>query len=308
MQNLETVKRRIDNACDMQSVVNAMKVLAIVNIRLLEQSLASLDDYDRAVELGLQAIMYDQPPELERVLQDHSDGVAGAGRTIAIIFGSEQGLSGQFNERIAAFALDHLRSLGIEREDRHLITVGDHITYRLKASGEPIERQFSFNSSVRGMQKTVQSLFLYIDEARQSDDCCQVLMCHHKSLTGANNVPRLTHLYPLDPSFLVELARQPWPSRLRPVYNMEWEPLTRSLIRQYLRVIVERVFVESLLSENSSRLAAMQVAEGNIADYLDDLQHQFNEQRQSEITAEILDIVAGLEAIEKVEHRVSGAY
>ena len=73
--------------------------------------------------------------------------------------------------------------------------------------------------------------------------------------------------------------------------------LFRLLIRHYLRFTMERAFVESLLSENASRLLAMQVAEKNIAEYIEDLKHEFNNRRQGEITAELLDIVAGSEAL-----------
>ncbi|MHB0867170.1 MAG: F0F1 ATP synthase subunit gamma [Thermoleophilia bacterium] len=62
-------------------------------------------------------------------------------------------------------------------------------------------------------------------------------------------------------------------------------------------VSLEQACAESLLSENASRLTAMQVAERNISDYLDDLRHKLNGQRQSEITSELLDIVAGSEAL-----------
>lgn len=320
MRTLEAIRRRIDNARDMQSVVGAMKVLAIVSIRQFEKSLASLDDYNRAVELGLHALLADPPPGFDREslaaaahLPDWSGErrtlgrtgertAAAAGRTCAIVIGSEQGLSGQFNERIAAYTLQRLSELGIGRGQRSLLTLGDHVAYRLQAAGEPVEKQFPIHGSVRTMKRTVQQLFAYFDEMRSRGGCSQILLFHHKSFSGAHHLPRMTRLYPIDPGFLLELGQRPWPARSRPAFTMDARQLLRALVRQLLRVTLERAFVESLVSENASRLVAMQVAEGNIADYLEELQREFNNQRQGEITSEILDIVAGIEAVEKAEH------
>lgn len=66
---------------------------------------------------------------------------------------------------------------------------------------------------------------------------------------------------------------------------------------QYFLVSLYRACAESLKSENTSRLAAMQTAEKNISERLTELNMQFNQQRQTTITEELLDIVAGFEAL-----------
>jgi len=81
---------------------------------------------------------------------------------------------------------------------------------------------------------------------------------------------------------------------------MTWEQLFAALIRQYLFVAIYRACAESLAGENASRLAAMQRAEQQIDECLDDMMRRFHQQRQSTITAELLDIVAGVEALGKV--------
>jgi TolA-binding protein len=56
---------------------------------------------------------------------------------------------------------------------------------------------------------------------------------------------------------------------------------------------------QSLASENASRIAAMQAAEKNIQERLDELRGSFNQLRQSAITEELLDVVTGFEALSK---------
>ena len=82
---------------------------------------------------------------------------------------------------------------------------------------------------------------------------------------------------------------------------MDWDRIFRSLIREYLFVSVYRAFANSLASENASRLAAMQNAEKNIEERLEELDVQFHRQRQMTITEELLDIVAGFEALKEAQ-------
>ncbi|MFP3870922.1 MAG: F0F1 ATP synthase subunit gamma, partial [Syntrophobacteria bacterium] len=82
-----------------------------------------------------------------------------------------------------------------------------------------------------------------------------------------------------------------------PMYTMAWDPLFSALIREYLFISLFRAFAESLASENASRLASMQGAEKNIEERLGELRTRFHQQRQMSITEELLDIVAGFEAL-----------
>ena len=71
----------------------------------------------------------------------------------------------------------------------------------------------------------------------------------------------------------------------------------RALIRGYLFVSLFRACAESLASENASRLAAMQRAEKNIDDLLEDLNGTFHRVRQSGIDEELFDVISGFEAL-----------
>jgi F-type H+-transporting ATPase subunit gamma len=80
---------------------------------------------------------------------------------------------------------------------------------------------------------------------------------------------------------------------------MDVDTLFSTLIRQYLFVSLFQAFAESLASENASRLAAMQRAEQNIGDRLEELNAEFHRRRQMSITSELLDIVSGFEALKE---------
>jgi F-type H+-transporting ATPase subunit gamma len=71
----------------------------------------------------------------------------------------------------------------------------------------------------------------------------------------------------------------------------------RALIREYLFVSLFRACAESLASENASRLAAMQRADKNIDELLEDLNRTFHRLRQSGIDEELFDVISGFEAL-----------
>jgi F-type H+-transporting ATPase subunit gamma len=73
----------------------------------------------------------------------------------------------------------------------------------------------------------------------------------------------------------------------------------RALIREYLFVSLFRACAESLASENVSRLAAMQRADKNIDELLEDLNGTFHRLRQSGIDEELFDVISGVEALSK---------
>jgi F-type H+-transporting ATPase subunit gamma len=71
----------------------------------------------------------------------------------------------------------------------------------------------------------------------------------------------------------------------------------RALIREYLFISLFRACAESLASENASRLAAMQRADKNINDLLEQLHGTFHQLRQSGIDEELFDVISGFEAL-----------
>jgi F-type H+-transporting ATPase subunit gamma len=73
----------------------------------------------------------------------------------------------------------------------------------------------------------------------------------------------------------------------------------RALIHEYLFVSLFRACAESLASENASRLTAMQRAEKNIDELLEDLNRHFHQLRQSGIDEELFDVISGFEALPK---------
>lgn len=291
MQTPEALKRKIKSAEDLLSVVQTMKALAAVSILHIERAVAALAEYDHTINLGLHIALRSR--EEIALLAQHKPG----GRMGVILFGTDQGLCGQFNERIVAFAIDKLNGLHIRRADRVFLAIGERATELLRDADQPVQSVFATPGGIMGVTPLVQDLLLTIDEWRLQGEIDEICLLHNQPATGTIYRPHSMQLLPLDLDWLQRLKQTPWPSRVLPTFFVEPERLLASLVRQHLFVTLYRTCAESLASEDAGRLAAMQNAEKNIKERLQELTTHYHQQRQHSITAELLDIVAGFEAV-----------
>lgn len=290
MQTIEDLKRKIESTQDLRSVVKTMKALAAVNIRQYEKAVESLEDYNRTVEMGFQAMLRSRP--------NLAIGAryAPPGRLGAVVFGSDQGMCGQLNDLIAGHALRTIRQV---ETDFRVIAVGERVGAILEDAGQPLQAAFTVPGSVTAITFHVQELLMRIEPWTDREGINRVLLFYSKPLSGASYRPHTVHLLPIDAGWLRRLREKKWPTRALPMFRMDWEPLFSHLIREYLFVSLFRAFAESLASENASRLISMQGAEKNIEERLAELDSQFHRQRQMSITEELLDIVSGFEALKQ---------
>jgi len=290
MEQLEILRRKIDSAQDLLSVVKTMKALAAVNIREYEKAVQSLTDYSRSIEMGFQVLMKNRTGESWRE-------PAPAKSTGVVVIGSEQGMVGQFNDHIAAFAMDRLHELGISAEMRVLMALGQKLINKLQDAGQPVEDQIPVFGSMVNVTAVIQEILFRIEAWREKGKADQIIIFYNRPASGTAYNPYMWYLYPLDVSWLLNLNDRSWPSRMLPTFTMDWNRLFAFFTRHYFFLSLYRSAVESLNSENASRLASMQAAEKNIEDRLEELQTRYQHQRQEAITSELMDIVSGFEVI-----------
>jgi F-type H+-transporting ATPase subunit gamma len=276
-----------------------MKALAAASIRQCERAVESLAEYNRTIEAGLHIILRNRP---EAIAAESPPGR----RWGFIVFGSDQGMCGSFNEQVATFALEQLDTLSGTQEDRTVLVVGSRVMGRLEDAGCVVGERFPMPSTVSAITSAVHDVLLKVEELRFQKGIDQFLIVHHRPSAPAGSWPSKLQLLPIDRAWLGSLATRSWASRSLPTFTMDWRRLFSALIRQYLFVALYRAFAESLASENASRLASMQTAEKNIQSHLSRLTVDYHQGRQQSITEELLDIVAGFEMLTKEESRTAG--
>jgi F-type H+-transporting ATPase subunit gamma len=291
VQTLDSLKRRINSAEDMQSIVRTMKALAAVSIRQYEKAVESLVEYNRTTELSLHVVLTDRGQELIE------EEIKPGGRVGAIVFGSDQGMCGQFNDVIADYALSNLIEMGISEDKWMLMSVGIRVDGRLQDAGYPVQKHLSLPGSVSGISRKVQMMVMTLDAWRLNRAVNKVYLFYNRPTSAATYRPTTVRLLPIDVERLRSMETKTWPSHILPTFTMDRQRLLRALIRQHLFVLSFRAFAESLSSENAARLTAMQSAEQNIEDRLLLLNQEYHGLRQNSITSELLDIVSGFEVL-----------
>jgi F-type H+-transporting ATPase subunit gamma len=287
---LESLRRKINGATELDSVVRTMKALAASSIVQYERAVHSLDDYYRTVELGLVAWLHHTGAAI------YTDGGArkNNGATGAVVFGSDQGLVGQFNEVISEFAAG---KLGDMPGDKHVLAVGERVQGYLNDAAFQVTGNFTVPNSIAGITTLVGRILIEIETQRERGKIAEVCLFHNHPKSGAMYDPVMQRLLPLDDEWRRGLSGQAWPTGNLPEVLAGGEATLQALIREYLFISLFRACAESLASENASRLAAMQRAEKNIDELLEGLNRNFHHSRQSAIDEELFDVIAGFEAM-----------
>jgi F-type H+-transporting ATPase subunit gamma len=290
-----SLRRKLNSAGDLQSVVRTMKALAASGINQFESSVRALGDYYRTVELGLGVCFRGAGPALWTV---HESGHTDARAVGAVVFGSDQGLVGQFNDVVAGHAVKTLEALTAGPQ---VWAVGERVYARLQDAGLPLAGLFTVPSSVRGIAPLVGQVLVESEASRSRGEIGELHLFYNRPTSGAVYGSVHQRLLPLDETWQHELAAIPWPTTNLPEVIGGGSAALPALIREYLFVSLFRACAESLASENASRLAAMQRADKNIDELLEHLNGTYHRLRQSGIDAELFDVLSGFEAIGDAE-------
>ena len=289
-----SLRRKISSAGDLQSVVRTMKALAASSIEQYEKSVRALTDYDRTVELGLCAFFRknETAPLLADRERQPQSGVIGA-----VVFGSDQGLVGQFNDVVADYAIKTLATVPGKPQ---VWAVGERVYARLADAGLPLAGLFSVPGSVKAITPLIGHLLLAGVTRENQEEAIGLYLFYNSPTSWAVYAPACQRLLPLDEDWCRRLAERPWPTpNLPEVVGGGGTATLRAFLREYLFVSLFRACAESLASENASRLAAMERADKNIDDILENLQGTFHSLRQRGIDEELFDVLSGYELLAK---------
>ena len=289
----ESLRRKISRAGDLQSVVRTMKALAASSIGQYEKSVSALSDYYRTVELGLGVCFRELTPSatpVERKRQKDDGAID------AIVFGSDQGLVGPFNDVVADYAVKTLATLPGKAQ---VWAVGERVHARLADAGLPLMGLFTVPNSVKAITPLVGQILVESETRHSQGEVTELHLFYNRHKSRTFYEPVSQRLLPLDETWQRDLSKLPWPTKNLPEIIGDGTATLRALIREYLFVSLFRACAESLASENASRLAAMQRADKNIDELLEDLSGSFYRLRQSGIDEELFEVVSGFEALSK---------
>jgi F-type H+-transporting ATPase subunit gamma len=269
-------------------VVRAMKAISASSIGQYEKAVEALGQYQRSVELALSLCLGNERPATAAPRgTDHR-------ATGALVFGSDQGLVGRFNEVIGEFAARTLQKLP---GSKTVWAVGERVCPALEAAGLTVSKRFIVPSSIVAITALVTEIQIEIEGYMAANRDAEVQVFHNAPRPAAGYEVACQRPLPLDAAWYQRIRAVPWPNAQLAQVLGERATSLPALIHEQLFISLYRACAQSLAAENASRLEAMQRAEENIASVSEDLRQSLNRLRQSSIDEELFDVVAGFNSL-----------
>jgi F-type H+-transporting ATPase subunit gamma len=281
---ISDIEAHIGNMGELLDIVGAMRSLASMRVQEAHHALPGIRRYAEMMAGAIAAALLLMP-------ESHSESGAGRGRRALVLCTAEHGFVGGFNERIFEAAEK------LCEPDDMLFVLGSRGAALAQERGRPALWSHPMATRPDGVPETVRKLAadLYARIARARIIRVEAIFARHRQ--GAPPAIELRALLPVDFSSFAT-ARPVLP----PLHNLPAEILLEKLIADYVFALLTETAVESLASENAARFATMESAHDNILKKLEELRHEARHARQDEITAELLDLVTGAEALRRTSH------
>ncbi|MBD3321385.1 MAG: hypothetical protein GF350_09855 [Chitinivibrionales bacterium] len=292
MAELNRLKRTIAGTEQMGSVVGTMKALAAVNIHHYEKAAAAVERYSACIYAALHGLFRFYSSDLPGVRSVHRE------KPVLIICGAEQSMAGPFDEQLLNFVDKHIQKIAIAHDSPDIFVFGERMAGSLKTGGFRVVKSGDYPASLRNVSDSVYDIIASLDELRENRSVSRIEIFFNRPVSAGSHEPGYATLFPVDRSLVRSLAGRARDSRAAPLCAGNFNDVYRAILRNLIFTGIVRAFIDTLAAENAARLAAMQAAEKNITDRLSELRMVYNRERQSSITAELLDIVAGVEALQ----------
>lgn len=293
-QTFENLSRHSDTLTSIRGIVHTMKTLSAINATPYEQAARSIEAYHQTILQGFAAFAH-RTGEITLPAEDASE-------QLMVVFGSDHGLCGNYNEILAEVMKSHCQKQTTGKQ--RLLCIGAQMHDVLVDLGLSPEETLLPPASPEGIGRLARDIVTRIDTLiSQGQPLYSIGTTLAFTQRGGQSLrgPVIRRLLPLEPRLLQRDNH--WKSRSLPDYSMAADALLASLIRNHIFACVFRASAEAMVTENSARLALMQQAEQSVDDRLEEVQKELRSVRQTEITDELMDIIIGFEALKKTSKR-----
>jgi F-type H+-transporting ATPase subunit gamma len=291
---VQDLKRRIRSVGNTQKITKAFELVASARLRRAESRIQTMRPYaDRMLELmgvTAQAAGSVRLPLLER--RENVTSVA------LLPITADRGLAGAFNAQVLR------RAFALERELR-----GEGIEVKWLASGRRGRSTLTFRRyeliqawqgfSERPQYSDAQAIARRASELYANEEVDRVIVIYNRYKSPLVQLVTVQDLLPIPEQVIEGGEEDPKEQALRGdfIYEPEPEQILQRLLPVYVETELYRALLESAASEQGARMTAMRNASKNAGELIANLTLAMNRARQAEITQEILEVVAGADAL-----------
>jgi F-type H+-transporting ATPase subunit gamma len=290
MATLRDIKRKIDAVKKTQQITRAMNMVAAAKLRTTQQQLDQFVPYATQLTEIMNRVAAGVEPEGFPLLMAHEEVV----KVELISLTADRGLCGAFNTNLITAADKFMQEKEQEGLEVSLTQLGrkgrDYFRRRkrpLRVFHEGMLNNPNYGDASALGQEVI-DLFL-------THEVDEVYVCYSEFINMVTQRPVVKKLLPIVPETLEEEEQE----LLEYIFEPSREGVLNDLLPSYIKLQLLEVFFQTAVSEHAARMTAMDNAVNNCKEMVRDLTLIYNKARQAAITAELMDIVGGVEALKK---------
>jgi F-type H+-transporting ATPase subunit gamma len=287
MANLKELRSRISSVSSTMQITSAMKMVSAAKLSRAQEAIVAMRPYAEKLTELLQGLSSTVEDDLSSPLTEERE----IKKVLIVAVSSNRGLAGAFNTNVIK-KVKQLKSEVYANQDVEVLTLGKKANDILKKTmtvfhhDQEIFNHLSFSNSVEISEK--------IMEAFENKLFDKVVIVYNHFKNAATQFVHAEDFLPL----ISKPSEDEKPQQLDYIFEPEQEKILTELIPKSLNIQLFKALRDSFASEHGARMTAMHKATENAQELRDGLKLTYNKARQAAITNEILEIVAGAEALE----------
>jgi len=295
MASVQDLRRRIRSVRNTRKITKAFELVASARLRRAQARIEAMRPYaDRMLELMIGTARAASSVSGLPLLQRREE------KTVAIVpLTGDRGLAGPFNSQVLrhAFALD--RSLRAEGKEVRWLVAGRKGASTLRFRGYQLDQAWT-GFSDRPTYHDAQAIAHRLAELYVAEEIDRAVVVYNHFVSPLVQTVTEQDVLPIPEEMLKSGEQEEEEERAVLgdfIYEPDPEEILARLLPVYLETELYRALLESAASEQGARMTAMRNASSNAGELIDNLTLAMNRARQAEITQEILEVVAGADAL-----------
>lgn len=285
MLSTRVIRRKIRTVRNVQRITSSMKMVAAVRLRRIQQKVEQGRPYADKMRRILQRLT----PHAEGIEHPLLE-VREVKRVAFVVISASRGLCGSYTGNLHRQAHHHLDSLRQEGLEVVLVTIGRKAREFFSHQDYRVERAFD-RLSAESPYAEIRTVAEIIREMYESKLVDRVDVAYTRFMGAIHQVPTIVQLLPVEPEAGAEAEEVEY------IFEPEPASLFRLLLPRYVDIAFHNFLFEATASEYAARVLAMTQATDNAEEVIDSLTLEYNKARQASITAELLDVIGGAEAL-----------
>ena len=295
MASLQDLRRRINSVRNTRKITKALELVAGARLRRAQNRIEEMRPYaDRMQELMIGTARAASSLRNLALLQERDE----VRRVALVVVTGDRGLAGPFNGQVLRRAFELERQARGEGQEVLWLAVGRKGTSTLRFRRYEVESQWA-GFADKPSYHDAQAIGHRLAELYEAEEVDRVVLVYNRFESVLTQRVTATDLLPIREEVLaaeVEPEEKTGP-RADFIYEPEPEQILQRLLPVYLETEIYRALLESAAAFLASQMTAMRNASKNAGELIDTLTLSLNRARQAEITQEILEVVAGADAL-----------